>query len=59
MPLVEVLLTVTEIGFDVVIFPAASLALAIRLCIPLVTAEVFHVVVNGAVKTSAIWLTRS
>ena len=54
-----VLLTVTVIGVEVVRFPATSLALEIRVCIPLETAEVFQRVVNGAVSMSAIWLTRS
>ena len=49
---VTVLLTVTETPVDVVVFPAASLATAVRVCVPFVAVVVFHVVAYGDAVSS-------
>src|SRR5262249_22849364 len=45
--------TVTDTAADVLVFPAASRAIAARLCTPLVADVVVHDAVNGALVTCA------
>src|SRR5262249_18496592 len=47
------LLTVTLVGDEVVVFPAASRARAVKVCAPLVVDVVAHEIVYGAIESSA------
>ena len=49
----DALVTVTETAGVTVVFPAASLATAVKVCVPAVTPVVFHTIEYGAVVSSA------
>src|SRR5437870_10541784 len=55
----EVLSTVTPTAAEVAVFPAASRATAVRLCVPLVAKLVFQETEYGATVSSAPRLTPS
>src|SRR3989338_7271009 len=55
----DALVTVTETAGATVVFPAASLATAVKVCVPAVTPVVFHTIEYGAVASSAPTFTLS